>query len=45
MTDTGLLPGTSYTYTVVALDEAGNVSPLSNALTIKTPTSRQRAVR
>lgn len=45
MTDTGLLAGTSYTYTVVAVDEAGNVSPLSNTLTIKTPTSRQRAVR
>ena len=28
-TDTGLAPSTSYTYSVVALDAAGNVSPAS----------------
>ncbi len=29
----GLLPNTSYTFTVVALDQAGNVSGVSNAVT------------
>jgi chitodextrinase len=29
-TDTGLQPATSYTYTVLALDAAGNASPTSN---------------
>lgn len=35
-TDTGLAANTSYTYTVKAKDAAGNVSPASNDLTVKT---------
>jgi chitodextrinase len=31
-------PGTSYSYTVIAFDGAGNVSPASNVVTVKTPT-------
>lgn len=34
--DTGLTPGVSYTYTVSASDAAGNTSPLSGALAVKT---------
>jgi trimeric autotransporter adhesin len=34
--DTGLSPGTQYTYTVTALDAAGHESPLSNALQLTT---------
>jgi chitodextrinase len=34
--DTGLTPGTSYTYTVVALDAAGNTSTTSNSLVVST---------
>lgn len=35
-TDTGLSPATSYTYTVKAVDAAGNVSPASNAVPVTT---------
>ncbi|MDP8911384.1 MAG: hypothetical protein M3M94_04900 [Actinomycetota bacterium] len=35
-TDTGLAPGTAYTYTVRAFDEAKNVGPESNAATATT---------
>ncbi|MEV4053981.1 discoidin domain-containing protein [Amycolatopsis sp. NPDC049688] len=35
-TDTGLTPGTSYTYAVRARDAAGNTSPASTAITVKT---------
>ena len=35
-TDTGLTPGTSYTYTVTALDSGGSQSPPSNVLTAAT---------
>jgi chitodextrinase len=35
-TDTGLAPETSYTYTVRARDAAGNVSPASTPITVKT---------
>lgn len=35
-TDSGLTPSTSYTYTVVAFDAAGNRSPPSAALTVTT---------
>jgi chitodextrinase len=34
--DSGLNPGTPYTYTVTALDAAGHESPLSNALQVTT---------
>jgi chitodextrinase len=34
--DTGLAPSTSYTYTVVAYDAAGNVSPVSSPATATT---------
>ena len=34
--DSGLSPATSYSYTVKAIDAAGNVSPASNTLTVKT---------
>jgi chitodextrinase len=37
-TDTGLTPGTAYTYTVTATDPAGNTSPPSAAFTQPTPT-------
>ena len=36
-TDSGLKPATTYTYTVRAVDAAGNVSADSNALTVTTP--------
>lgn len=36
--DTALLAGTSYSYTVTALDAAGNESPASNVATVQTPT-------
>jgi chitodextrinase len=35
--DTTVLPNTSYTYTVVTYDAAGNVSTNSNAVTLTTP--------
>jgi beta-glucanase (GH16 family)/fibronectin type 3 domain-containing protein len=35
-TDTGLTPGTSFSYTVVASDAAGNKSPASTALSVTT---------
>ena len=35
-TDTGLLPATTYTYTVAALDAAGNVSAASASVTVTT---------
>ena len=35
-TDTGLTPDTSYTYAVRARDAAGNVSPASTPITVKT---------
>ncbi len=35
-TDTGLTPGTSYSYTVAAIDAAGNVSGQSSALAVGT---------
>ncbi|MCE5172817.1 lytic polysaccharide monooxygenase [Paenibacillus profundus] len=33
---TGLTPNTSYTFTVIAFDATGNVSPSSNAVSVKT---------
>jgi chitodextrinase len=36
--DNGVVANTSYTYTVQAVDGAGNVSANSNAVTVKTPT-------
>ena len=36
-TDTGLAPGTPYSYTVEAYDAAGNVSTPSNTVTVTTP--------
>jgi len=36
-TDSGLISATTYTYTVAALDAAGNVSPLSNSAAATTP--------
>jgi hypothetical protein len=38
-TDTGLAAGTGYTYTVQAVDGAGNVGPASNALLVTTDTT------
>jgi aryl-phospho-beta-D-glucosidase BglC (GH1 family)/chitodextrinase len=38
-TDTGLSPSTAYTYTVKAVDAAGNVSNASNAVTVTTAAS------
>jgi chitodextrinase len=35
-TDTGLAPGTTYTYTVAAYDQSGNVSPQSGGVTVTT---------
>lgn len=35
-TDTGLSPGTGYTYTVQALDAAGNLGPAGNSLSVTT---------
>lgn len=35
---TGLVAGTSYSFTVVANDAAGNVSPVSNVVNVTTPT-------
>jgi hypothetical protein len=35
--DTGLMGSTQYTYTVKAIDAAGNVSPASNAVVVTTP--------
>jgi chitodextrinase len=40
--DTGILPNTTHTYTVVAVDGGGNVSPHSNAATASTPPDTQR---
>jgi len=37
-TDTGLAPGTTYSYTVQALDGAGNVGPAGNTLQASTTT-------
>ena len=39
--DTTVVAGTSYTYTVRAVDNAGNVSPDSNSVTATTPTTSQ----
>jgi hypothetical protein len=36
-TDTGLSPGTAYSYTVKAIDAAGNLSAASAALSVSTP--------
>ncbi|MFD0587370.1 lytic polysaccharide monooxygenase [Paenibacillus sp. GCM10027627] len=38
-TVTGLTAGTAYTFTIKAIDAAGNVSAASNALTVTTPTN------
>ncbi len=38
-TDNGLTPGATYTYTVHAVDAAGNVGPDSNPVTVTTPTT------
>jgi chitodextrinase len=35
-TNTGLTPNTTYTYTVLAVDANGNVSPMSDALSVAT---------
>ena len=35
--DSGLSPATAYTYTVAAVDAAGNVSPTAGPLTVNTP--------
>jgi len=40
-TDTGLIPGTAYTYRIVANDAAGNASPPSNQATISTQADTQ----
>jgi chitodextrinase len=40
--DTSLQPNTTHTYTVVAVDGGGNVSPHSNAATASTPPDTQR---
>ena len=40
-TDTGLEPGTSYTYKVSAFDKAGNESDLSDALLYTTPADNE----
>ncbi|MBH5317695.1 fibronectin type III domain-containing protein [Paenibacillus sp. GSMTC-2017] len=37
-TDTGLTPGTPYSYSVRAVDAAGNISPYSHPIGIKLPT-------
>ena len=37
-TDTGLTPESAYRYTVAAFDGAGNVSPISDAITVPTTT-------
>ncbi|MBO9539351.1 S8 family serine peptidase [bacterium] len=37
--DSGLAPGTSYAYTVVAYDAAGNASGMSNVANVQTPSS------
>jgi glucose/arabinose dehydrogenase/fibronectin type 3 domain-containing protein len=37
--DTGLLPSTSYSYRVVAVDASGNVSGYSNIASVTTPTA------
>lgn len=41
---TGLSPGTGYTFTVKAVDAAGNVSGASNSLSVTTPASDPRYV-
>lgn len=38
-TDSGLTPNTRYTYTVTAIDTAGNPSPSSSPLSVTTPSS------
>ncbi|MDY7232785.1 carbohydrate binding domain-containing protein [Hyalangium rubrum] len=43
-TDSGLTPGTSYSYTVKAVDAAGNVSAASSALSVTTPAASQAEV-
>lgn len=35
--DTGLSPNTTYTYSVIAFDSAGNESPISEPVTVTTP--------
>ncbi len=39
LTDSGLQPGSSYRYVVRAVDGAGNISPVSNTLSITTKTA------
>ena len=36
-TDTGLIGGSTYTYTVIAVDAAGNTSPASQSASVTTP--------
>lgn len=43
-TDSGLTAGTSYSYTVKAVDAAGNVSAISSALSVTTPAASQAEV-
>jgi fibronectin type 3 domain-containing protein len=43
-TDTNVVPGTTYQYTVDAFDGAGNVSPLSAPFSVIIPTSAQPAL-
>ena len=45
-TDENLAPSTVYTYTVVAVDEKGNLSPVSNSVSVQTlPAGKSRAAR
>ena len=45
LTDEGLAPSTVYTYTVVAVDAKGNLSPMSNSVSVKTSAGKSRAAR
>ncbi len=44
-TDTNLRPLTVYSYTVVAVDAAGNESPVSNTVSVQTTPGKGRAAR